>query len=205
MSAIKLYTNALSPNGQKVSLLLDLLKVKYISQSIDILKGEQKQPWYLKINPNGKVPALEDVDANGNKKVVFESAAILHYLANSYDTKRQFSYGLDDPLYYQELEWTLFSISGFEGARTTQFLQYFLVPEKDQKVLDAASTQVETAFSVFETQLKKNGNGFLVGDHISIADIDAYPWVSCAGLPFDGEKFPVLKGWVEKIGAYKSS
>ncbi|GME70191.1 unnamed protein product [Ambrosiozyma monospora] len=203
--SITLYSCALSPNAQKILLLLDLLKVEYTNKEIDLSKGEQKQPWFLEINPNGKVPALEDVDASGKKQTVFESVAILHYLANKYDTKRQFSYSIDDPLYYQELEWTLFTVTGLEPVRSTQFVQLFLVPQKDEKVLQDAATKLDGALALLEAQLKKNGTGFLVGDHISIADIDAYPWISAAGLPFDGEKFPAVKAWIEKIGSYKSS
>ncbi|GME81795.1 unnamed protein product [Ambrosiozyma monospora] len=114
-------------------------------------------------------------------------------------------YSLDDPLYYQELEWTLFAITAFESARCTQFVQLFLVPQKDEKALQDAGVKVDGALALVEAQLKKNGTGFLVGDHISIADFVIYPWVSCPGLPFDAEKFPAVKAWIEKIGAYKSS
>ncbi|GME79809.1 unnamed protein product [Ambrosiozyma monospora] len=203
--SIKLYSCAHSPNAQKIHFLLDLLKIDYINQEIDLAKGEQKQPWFLEINPNGKVPALEDVDATGKKQTVFESVAILNYIANKYDTKRQFSYSLDDPPYYQELEWTLFTLTELEGARSNQYVQLYLVPQKDEKVLEEAAVKIDRALSIIEDQLKKNGTGFLVGDHISIADIDAYPWVTFSVLPSHSEKFPAVKNWIEKIAGYKSS
>ena len=76
-----LYTSA-TPNGYKVSIMLEELKLKYKVHKIDLGKQTQKEEWFLKLNPNGRIPVLKD---NENKKVIFESGAILYYLAIKYN------------------------------------------------------------------------------------------------------------------------
>ena len=78
--SINLYTSA-TPNGYKVSILLEELKVKYKVYKIDLGKQEQKKDWFLKLNPNGRIPVIKD---NENNQVVFDSGAILYYLAAKY-------------------------------------------------------------------------------------------------------------------------
>ena len=76
-----LYTSA-TPNGYKVSIMLEELKLKYKVHKIDLGKQTQKKEWFLKLNPNGRIPVLKD---NENNKVIFESGAILYYLAIKYN------------------------------------------------------------------------------------------------------------------------
>ena len=76
-----LYTSA-TPNGYKVSIMLEELKLKYKVHKIDLGKQTQKEEWFLKLNPNGRIPVLKD---NDNNKVIFESGAILYYLAIKYN------------------------------------------------------------------------------------------------------------------------
>ena len=76
-----LYTSA-TPNGYKVSIMLEELKLKYKVHKIDLGKQTQKEEWFLKLNPNGRIPVLKD---NENNKVIFESGAILYYLAIKYN------------------------------------------------------------------------------------------------------------------------
>jgi GSH-dependent disulfide-bond oxidoreductase len=79
--AIELYT-AGTPNGQKISIMLEEIAIDYIVHPINFSKGEQKQPEFLAINPNGKIPAIVDTDGfNGQSISIFESGAILIYLA----------------------------------------------------------------------------------------------------------------------------
>ena len=76
-----LYTSA-TPNGYKISIMLEELKLKYKVHKIDLGKETQKEEWFLKLNPNGRIPVLKD---NENNKVIFESGAILYYLAIKYN------------------------------------------------------------------------------------------------------------------------
>ncbi|CCO32819.1 hypothetical protein BN14_06882 [Rhizoctonia solani AG-1 IB] len=115
-SSVPLLYTAGTPNGQKVSILLEELKHAYNFQyevrKIDFQKREQKEPWFLKINPNGRIPAL--VDRSRDNFAVFESAAILLYVAQRYDVARKFSYdpAIDIELYSEQLQWMFFAHGG---------------------------------------------------------------------------------------------
>jgi glutathione S-transferase len=95
---IILYTGS-TPNGQKISITLEELGLKYETRHIDISKGTQKEEWFLKINPNGRIPAIVDKTrkANGEprEKGVFEGAAIMLYLCEKYDKDGRLSYPYD--------------------------------------------------------------------------------------------------------------
>ena len=96
-----------TPNGLKPALLLEELGLKYDSHSINIMKNEQKEQWFLDINPNGRIPALKDGDLR-----VFESGAIMLYLTDLYDKENKFSYENGTDLYYVMLSWVMFQMGG---------------------------------------------------------------------------------------------
>ncbi|GME70195.1 unnamed protein product [Ambrosiozyma monospora] len=201
---LKLYSAGASPFAKKVKALLNLLKLDYHLLNLDFSKKEQKEPWFLEINPRGKVPVLEHVDSNGNKVVISESLAILNYIANKFDTKREFSFSFDDPLYYDALEWSIYYVSTFEPAKVQQFIQLKQpVEEQNRQILEKANATLDDSFGFLEAKLKKNNNGFLVGDHLSIVDLFAYPCVVFGSVTFDSEKFPFVKAWTEKLDSLK--
>ncbi|KAG8802711.1 glutathione S- transferase, nitrogen catabolite repression regulator [Serendipita sp. 400] len=110
---IEFYT-ASTPNGRKISVFLEELKaaygLQYNARRITLSKNEQKEEWFIKINPNGRIPAIVDNSNDGFK--VFESAAILLYLASRYDKERKFSFepgSLDES---EALQWIFFSHGG---------------------------------------------------------------------------------------------
>ena len=88
-----------TPNGQKISITLEELGVKYNTHKIDISKGTQKEPWFLKINPNGRIPAIID-KTSGKPKRIFEGASIQLYLCEKYDKDHKISFPYDSDEYW---------------------------------------------------------------------------------------------------------
>ncbi|ODQ61846.1 hypothetical protein WICANDRAFT_82025 [Wickerhamomyces anomalus NRRL Y-366-8] len=167
---LKLYSLG-SPNGQKISLYLKLLGIEdYYYRQLDIRTNIQKEPWFIAINPNGRVPTLSDVDSQGKQTILFETGAILLYLVASH--------------------------APYQG-QATQFQHY--APEKIEYGIKRYKGETESVFGVYELRLKEN-DGWLVGDHFNIADIAAFPWVRVyAYNDIDIDQFPHLKAWIEKI------
>ena len=96
-----------TPNGLKPAIVLEELGVNYKAVPVDISKNTQKEDWYLAINPNGRIPALKDGDMR-----VFESGAIMLYLADYYDKSETITYTHGTPLYYEMLSWLMFQMGG---------------------------------------------------------------------------------------------
>ncbi|GME70187.1 unnamed protein product [Ambrosiozyma monospora] len=194
-----------TPNNEKVTILLELLNLDYYSYQLDLFSEstEQYEEWYTKVNPIGRIPAIEHANANGTKTNVFESAAILQYLSDKFDKKRQFSYGSDSPHYYVQQEWLCWFMTSLEPLMTKQFRQLLIEANPDMVVVEQAAKDAVKHMQFFEKRLKKNCTGFLVGDHLSLADILAYPWFCSAVVPLDGEKYPAMKSWVDAIGDIK--
>ncbi|GMG20842.1 unnamed protein product [Ambrosiozyma monospora] len=194
-----------TPNNEKVTILLELLHLDYYSYQLDLFteSTEQYEEWYTKINPNGRIPAIEHVDSRGIKTTIFESAAILQYLSDKFDKKREFSYGPDSPYYYEQQEWMLLFLTGLEPIKFKHIRELLVEAVPDKSVLEKAEKDAERYMAIFEKRLKENGTGFLVGDHLSLADIVSYPWLGAAIVPLNGEKYPAIKAWVDAIGSIK--
>lgn len=132
---LKFFT-AGSTNGQKVAILLELLGLKYTLRPIDFRNAkENKEEWFLKINPNGKIPTITEADEEGKTFSLAESGALLLYLAEKYDTEHKFSYDSKSPLHWEEVETLFFHVSGLHPAQAN--LNYFRTnaPE-DSKNID---------------------------------------------------------------------
>ena len=108
---IKLYT-AQTPNGVKISITLEELGLPYEVHKIDFSKQEQKEPWFLEINPNGRIPALTDTFSDGQTIRLFESGAIMQYLVERYDTEHKISYPHGSREVYEEKGWLFFLNAG---------------------------------------------------------------------------------------------
>jgi glutathione S-transferase len=188
---IDLYT-APTPNGWKVSIALEELGLPYRARLVNIPEGEQKQEWFLAINPNGRIPAIVDDEEDF---AVFESGAILVYLAEKtgrlLPTGRRARSGV--------LQWLMFQMGGVGPmmGQANVFFRYF--PEKIQPAIDRYQHEVLRLFGVLERRLRDHE--FLAGDY-SIADIANWSWVRThkwSGVAID--ELPHLRGWVERIGA----
>ena len=103
---LTLYTYG-TANGWKASITLEELGLTYDTKTIDLVQNVQKEPWFLEINPNGKIPALKDDDQR-----VFESGAIMLYLIDKYDTDNKISYPHGSKNYYEMLSWLMFHAAG---------------------------------------------------------------------------------------------
>ncbi|MBV8062958.1 MAG: glutathione S-transferase N-terminal domain-containing protein [Nevskia sp.] len=189
---IDLYTSA-TPNGQKVSILLEELGVAYHTLPISLSKGEQKAPDYQRLNPNGRIPTI--VDRENNDFAVFESGAILLYLAEKYgrflpaDAKGR----------SEAIQWLMFQMGGIGPmqGQANVFFRYW--HEKYQPAIDRYQHETRRLYTVLENRLE--GRDYLCGEY-GIADIASFTWVnihSWSGVPLDG--LPRVQDWRERIRA----
>ena len=189
---IDLYSAA-TPNGHKVSIALEELGLPCELHTLDLHKGVQKEPWFLAINPNGRIPAI--VDRDEDNFAVFESGAILVYVAEK--TGRLMPQGAKGRSLV--MQWLMFQMGGIGPmmGQANVFYRYF--PEKIQSAIDRYQGESRRLFTVLDERLKDHE--FLAGDY-SIADIANWAWVrthSWSGVPVEG--LPHLKRWLAAIGA----
>ncbi len=187
--SIKLYTAA-TPNGWKISIALEEMGLPYEVQVIDFATLQQKSDWYLKLNPNGRIPTLDD-----NGFVMFESGAILIYLAE----KTGKFLPRDVQGRSRVIQWLMFQMSGVGPmmGQANVFFRYF--PEKIQSVIDRYQREVTRLFGILDLQLADHE--YVAGGY-SIADIALWPWVS--GYEWSGvsvAEFPNLQRWLALVGA----
>jgi len=163
--AITLYTAA-TPNGWKISIALEEMTLPYQVRVIDFATEEQKADWYVRLNPNGRIPTLED-----DGFVVFESGAILIYLA---EKSGEFM-PRDVQGRSRVMQWLMFQMSaiGPMMGQANVFLRYF--PEKIQPAIDRYQREVLRLFGVLNRQLASHE--YIAGEY-SIADMALWPWVS---------------------------
>jgi GSH-dependent disulfide-bond oxidoreductase len=186
--SITLYT-APTPNGWKISIALEEMGLPYEVRVIDFATNEQKADWYVKINPNGRIPALVD-DGFG----LFESGAILIYLAE----KTGKFLPSDTQGRSRVIQWLMFQMSGVGPmmGQANVFLRYF--PEKIQAAIDRYQREVTRLFGVMDKQLSTHE--YIAGGY-SIADMALWPWVS--GYEWSGvsvDEFAHLKRWLTLVG-----
>jgi len=189
---ISLYT-APTPNGWKASVALEELGLPYQVHAIDLLSGAQRAPDYLAINPNGRIPAI--VDHEADDFAVFESGAILIYLAE----KTGQLMPADARGRSRVLQWLMFQMGGIGPmmGQANVFHRYF--PEKIQVVIDRYQGESGRLFGVLDRQLADHE--WLAGDY-SIADIANWCWVRThkwSGV--DIGPFEHLQRWVAAIAA----
>ncbi len=189
---IELYTAA-TPNGQKISIALEELGLPYRVHALSFDRKEQKAPEYLKINPNGRIPAI--VDTDNDNFAVFESGAILLYLAEK--TGRLMP--TDARGRSTVIQWLMFQMGGVGPmqGQANVFFRYF--PEKLQGAIDRYQNETRRLYEVLDTRLGEVE--YLAGDY-SIADIATYPWVRIhdwSGVAVDG--LPHLQRWMDALAA----
>ncbi|RYP16188.1 hypothetical protein DL765_005246 [Monosporascus sp. GIB2] len=194
-SNIHLYT-AQTPNGIKVSILLEELGLKYDVTAIDISKNSQKEPWFLEINPNGRIPAMTDTFTDGTPIRLFESGSIMQYLVDRYDKDHKVSYPHGSREYYEVNNW-MGGLGPMQG-QLNHFNRY--APEKIQYGIDRYRNETRRLYRTMETQLKSSTSGYLVGDRCTIADIACWGWVAAARWAgVDMAEFPILSEWVKRM------
>src|SRR6202051_2146448 len=189
---IDLYTAA-TPNGWKVSIALEELGLAYDVHPLSFSTQEQKAEWYLKINPNGRIPAIVD-RANDNFSV-FESGAILIYLAE----KTGKLMPKDAKGRSRVIQWLMFQMAGVGPMMGQANVFFRYAPEKIPYAIDRYQREVRRLFEVLEHQL--SSHPFVAGDEYSIADIAHWSWIhGCAGSGVDSGGLPHLANWTTMIG-----
>lgn len=196
---ITLYTWT-TPNGRKPAIMLEELGVPYQVKTINIGKDEQFAPSFLAISPNNKIPAIVDEDAEGGPLAIFESGAILTYLAEKHGRFLDAS----GPTRYKTLEWLHWQIGGL-GPMLGQ-LGFFGVRSKDKSPLaiDRFVEESDRLLSVMEKRLATNT--YLAGDDYTIADIACYPWTIAATtylkdvLADSLATKPAVHRWLKTVG-----
>jgi GST-like protein len=197
---ITLYTWT-TPNGRKVPIMLEELGWPYEVRAVNLGKNEQFAPEFLEISPNNKIPAIVDHDAGGGSLSLFESGAILTYLA---EKSGQFL-ATSGPERYRAMEWLHWQI-GSLGPMLGQ-LGYFAkrADEKTPAAIARFTEEGERLLGVIEKQLAQSR--YLAGNAYSIADIAAYPWM-LAATTFLKEPLaqgladkPAIQRWLQELGA----
>jgi len=166
-----LYTHKGGPNGWKINLFLEELGLTYHAILTDWSKGEHKSSPHIDLNPNGRIPTI--IDHWNGDFVLWESDAILIYLADKYDTERKFSASKPEDK-YKELQWLFFQASG-QGPYFGQAVWFSSAhSEKIPSAIERYQNEVKRVLGVLERALSKQE--WLVGDKYSIADLSFIMW-----------------------------
>ena len=189
---IELYTAA-TPNGYKISIMLEEAGLDYTVHAIDLSSQEQKAPEFLAMNPNGRIPVI--VDHDNDDFVVFESGAILIYLAE----RTGMFLPADEKARSQVLQWLMFQMGGLGPmmGQANVFYRYF--EEKIPAAIHRYQHEGQRLLGVLDRQLA--GREFICGDY-SIADIASWPWASTwhwSGIDIEG--MVSLQAWLERVEA----
>ena len=196
---ITLYTWK-TPNGRKPAIMLEEIGLPYVVEGVNLSADAQFDPAFLAIAPNNKIPALVDSDAPGGEQAVFESGAILTYLAH----KSGRLLPPAGPAHWATLQWLHWSIGGL-GPMLGQ-LNFFAVrsDEKAPLAVDRFIKEGQRLLGVLEKRLATVP--FVAGDEYSIADIVSYPWVHEADAKMAsvlGDSFaasPAIRDWMARLG-----
>lgn len=201
MKPIELYSLR-TPNGQKISIALEEMDLPYNVHKIDISKGDQFTPEFIKINPNSKIPAIVDPEGPDGKPIsIMESGAILIYLA-----EKSKKFLPEDPRLKSEvLQWLFFQVSGV-GPMFGQF-GHFHKWAKDKcdhpYPIERYTNEAKRILKVLDTHLE--GRTYLVGEQYTIADMATMPWVVCLDVFYNGketldlDQYKNVGAWVKRI------
>ena len=185
-----------TPNGWKISIMLEELGVPYVVKYVNIGRGEQFEPSFLEIAPNNRMPAIVDPEGPGGEPIsIFESGAILQYLGRKFGRL----YPADERLRTEVDKWLFWQMGGLGpmAGQANHFRNY--APEKLPYAINRYTDEVNRLYGVMNKRLADRE--FLAGDY-SIADIACVGWVrSYKHQGQDLEDFPNLKRWFETITA----
>jgi len=186
-----------TPNGHKITIFLEETKLPYTIKTVNITKGEQFYPEFLKISPNNRIPAIVDHDPKdgGDPLAVFESGAILQYLAE----KTGQLIPAEPRGRSEVMQWLFWQMSGLGPmlGQNHHFSRY--APEPIPYAIERYRKETERLYSILDHRLQQRE--FIAGTY-SIADIASYPWIvphTRQGIKL--EEFPDLKGWFDTMGA----
>ena len=192
---IQLYTWG-TPNGRKISIMLEETGMAYEAHAVDISKDQQFDPEFLKISPNNKIPAIVDPEGPDGKPIaIFESGAILIYLAE----KGGQLLPQQPRAKYDCLQWLMWQMGGF-GPMLGQAHHFLRNPKEDVPYAkERYRNEAKRLYGVLDGLLE--GRDFMAGDY-SIADIASYPWASRHGWhQVELADFPNVKRWFNALSA----
>ncbi|MEM9174197.1 MAG: glutathione S-transferase family protein [Myxococcota bacterium] len=191
---IKLYTST-TPNGRKISIALEELGLDYEVEWVDLQKEQQFEPAFLAINPNHKIPAIEDGD-----QAIWESGAILLHLGENYDPEGRIL-PKDKAKRMEAIQYAFFQAGGV-GPNLGRFAAAVRKEgEKNREMIEIFGNEMDRLCGVLEKILEKNGD-FLTGAY-TIGDIMHFPWLRAAqelGVEFVTKK-PRVVDWLDRIAA----
>ncbi|KAK4502482.1 hypothetical protein PRZ48_005907 [Zasmidium cellare] len=202
---IKICGHASGPNPWKPIIILEELGIKYEIEYIDF--GNLKKEPYLSINPNGRTPSMQDPNTGVTLwELIEQSAAIIDYLLDTYDTTSKLHTTKTPDKYYQQ-QWSYFQMSG-QGPYFGQKAWFtFFHPEKNPtSAIDRYAAEIKRVLGVIDLHLSKTSNPYLTGKEVQYCDLMFVPWNSM--VPFlMGEEFvkewkdtyPRSWGWNEKL------
>ena len=178
-------------NGRKISIALEELEIPYRVYPVDINQGEQFAPDFLKLSPNGKIPAIVDHDVRG--RTLMESGAILMYLAE----KAGRLLPKDDEKRWRTLEWLFWQVGGV-GPMLGQHMHFTAYkPEASSYGRERYATEAHRLYGVLDRRLAEHE---YIVDEYSIADIAVWPWISRYELQLvDLDAFPHVRNWYREI------
>ena len=182
-----------TPNGRKVSIMLEETGIPYNVFSINIAKDEQFQPHFLKISPNNRIPAI--IDKDNNDYSLFESGAILMYLAEKSGKLLNFS---DKDEYYRTIEWLMWQMGGVGPmfGQVHHFVKYN--KGKSEYSEQRYSKEAKRLYGVMDKILEQNQ--YIAGKSYSIADISIWPWTARFDWQeIDLNEFPNVTRWYKEM------
>jgi GST-like protein len=183
-----------TPNGRKVSVMLEEVGLPYRVVPVDLGEGAQHHPDFLAVNPNARIPAIVDHDAEGGPLSIFESGAILVYLAEK--TGRFLPTAVRPRA--EAMQWLMFQMSGI-GPMMGQ--ANWFANTATEKVPMASERYINESIrliGVLNTGLANRE--YLAGEY-GIADMATYPWIAAAWPLLGGDQFPHVKGWLDRVAA----
>jgi glutathione S-transferase len=196
LKPIKVWGELTTPNPPKVLIILEELNVRYEVKPIDFAALKQKP--YTDLNPNGRMPTIEDPNTG---LVLWETGAILQYLISTYDKDGKISYSTGNE-HWQQLQWLAFQISG-QGPYFGQYTWFsYFHPEKVESVIERYLKEAERVNGVLNSHLENRE--WLVGDKCTYADLAFLTWANtikgAAGDKLKAE-YPAYDAWVAKLNA----
>ena len=188
-----------TPNGHKVHIMLEecgqRLGRDWQAHPINIGTGDQFQPAFLEVSPNNKIPAMVDPKGpNGKPMHLFESGAILLYLASKFNRFLPKS----DAAKFETLQWLMFQMGGV-GPMLGQAHHFRIyAPEKIDYAYDRYTNEAKRLYGVLDKQVQKHP--YIAGKQYTVADIATFPWLrSWQNQGMDWKNYPALKDWFDRV------
>ncbi|KAF4954833.1 hypothetical protein FSARC_12009 [Fusarium sarcochroum] len=202
LKPITLWAHNSGPNAWKVAIVLEELDVPYIVRFIDF--PDMKKEPFVSINPNGRVPAIDDPNTG---TILWESGAILEYLVETYDDDHNISFTAGSKEFYEARQWLFYQVSG-QGPYFGQAVWFTVYhPEKLPGVIDRYVSEIHRVSGVLDDGILQQ-NAFLVDDKFSYADASFVMWYAIMGLFADKvnleKNFPFVHAWLERMNARPS-